>query len=135
MADPTVNSGSGSAEPSFDMLVGLWPRLLLVLSLKPVDQNGVLIVGDTTSLGPFPVELESVHLLGDTRRTHMKRSRHLPFYNPKVKGRPYLECDGDSRLDPIPHSGCTYSVNQEALDLVHCGNKRCTAFHEKVHAI
>ncbi|PKI64952.1 hypothetical protein CRG98_014646 [Punica granatum] len=33
--------------------------------------------------------------------------------------RPYLECDGDSRLDPIPHSSCTGSVSQEALDLVY----------------
>ncbi|PKI52283.1 hypothetical protein CRG98_027325 [Punica granatum] len=31
--------------------------------------------------------LGSVHLPGDARRTHVRRSRHLPFYDPKVEGR------------------------------------------------
>ncbi|OWM72567.1 hypothetical protein CDL15_Pgr013035 [Punica granatum] len=31
--------------------------------------------------------LGSVHLPGDARRTHVKRSRHLPFYDPKIEGR------------------------------------------------
>ncbi|PKI54146.1 hypothetical protein CRG98_025462 [Punica granatum] len=30
--------------------------------------------------------LGSVHLPGNARRTHMRRSRHLPFYDPKVEG-------------------------------------------------
>ncbi|OWM70948.1 hypothetical protein CDL15_Pgr013129 [Punica granatum] len=29
----------------------------------------------------------SVHLRGDARRTHVRRNRHLPFYDPKVEGR------------------------------------------------
>ncbi|PKI58569.1 hypothetical protein CRG98_021032 [Punica granatum] len=32
-------------------------------------------------------QLGSVHLPGDVRRTHVRRSRHLPFYDPKVEGR------------------------------------------------
>ncbi|PKI49663.1 hypothetical protein CRG98_029908 [Punica granatum] len=35
---------------------------------------------NTTRLG-------SVHLPGDVRRTHVRMSRHLPFYDPKIKGR------------------------------------------------
>ncbi|PKI70065.1 hypothetical protein CRG98_009528 [Punica granatum] len=31
--------------------------------------------------------LGSVHLPGDARRTHVRRSRHLSFYDPKVEGR------------------------------------------------
>ncbi|PKI35024.1 hypothetical protein CRG98_044585 [Punica granatum] len=31
--------------------------------------------------------LGSVHLPKDARRTHVRRNRHLPFYDPKVKGR------------------------------------------------
>ncbi|PKI50892.1 hypothetical protein CRG98_028720 [Punica granatum] len=31
--------------------------------------------------------LGSVHLPGDARRTHVRRSRHLPFYDSKVEGR------------------------------------------------
>ncbi|PKI60725.1 hypothetical protein CRG98_018886 [Punica granatum] len=31
--------------------------------------------------------LGSVHLPGDVRRAHVRRSRHLPFYDPKVEGR------------------------------------------------
>ncbi|PKI48568.1 hypothetical protein CRG98_031050 [Punica granatum] len=31
--------------------------------------------------------LGSVHLPGDARRTQVRRSRHLPFYDPKVEGR------------------------------------------------
>ncbi|PKI58967.1 hypothetical protein CRG98_020638 [Punica granatum] len=31
--------------------------------------------------------LGSVHLPGDARRAHVRRSRHLPFYDPKVEGR------------------------------------------------
>ncbi|PKI78386.1 hypothetical protein CRG98_001207 [Punica granatum] len=31
--------------------------------------------------------LVSVHLPGDARRTHVRRSRHLPFFDPKVEGR------------------------------------------------
>ncbi|PKI60448.1 hypothetical protein CRG98_019102 [Punica granatum] len=31
--------------------------------------------------------LGSVHLPGDARRTHVRMSRHLPFYDPKVEGR------------------------------------------------
>ncbi|PKI41315.1 hypothetical protein CRG98_038301 [Punica granatum] len=31
--------------------------------------------------------LGSVHLPGDARRTRVRRSRHLPFYDPKVEGR------------------------------------------------
>ncbi|PKI65185.1 hypothetical protein CRG98_014415 [Punica granatum] len=30
--------------------------------------------------------LGSVHLPGDARRTHVRRSRHLLFYDPKVEG-------------------------------------------------
>ncbi|PKI73754.1 hypothetical protein CRG98_005858 [Punica granatum] len=33
------------------------------------------------------MRLGSVHLLRDARRTHVRRSRHLPFYDPKVEGR------------------------------------------------
>ncbi|PKI40704.1 hypothetical protein CRG98_038904 [Punica granatum] len=35
----------------------------------------------------YPTRLGSVHLPGDARRTRVRRSRHLPFYNPKVEGR------------------------------------------------
>ncbi|PKI65930.1 hypothetical protein CRG98_013679 [Punica granatum] len=35
----------------------------------------------------YATRLGSVHLPGDARRTHVRRSRHLPFYNPKVEGR------------------------------------------------
>ncbi|PKI57106.1 hypothetical protein CRG98_022500 [Punica granatum] len=31
--------------------------------------------------------LRSVHLPGDARRTHVRKSRHLLFYDPKVEGR------------------------------------------------
>ncbi|PKI59457.1 hypothetical protein CRG98_020147 [Punica granatum] len=34
----------------------------------------------------YATRLGSVHLLGDARRTHLRRSRHLPFYDPKVEG-------------------------------------------------
>ncbi|PKI64002.1 hypothetical protein CRG98_015615 [Punica granatum] len=37
---------------------------------------------------PKQTRLGSVHLPGDARRTHVRRSRHLPFYYPKVEGRP-----------------------------------------------
>ncbi|PKI62526.1 hypothetical protein CRG98_017081 [Punica granatum] len=36
---------------------------------------------------PEQKRLGSVHLPGDARRTHVRRSRHLPFYDPKVEGR------------------------------------------------
>ncbi|PKI48236.1 hypothetical protein CRG98_031369 [Punica granatum] len=36
---------------------------------------------------PKQTRLGSVHLPGDVRRTHVRRSRHLPFYDPKVEGR------------------------------------------------
>ncbi|PKI61991.1 hypothetical protein CRG98_017623 [Punica granatum] len=36
---------------------------------------------------PKKTRLGSVHLLGDARRTHVRRSRYLPFYDPKVEGR------------------------------------------------
>ncbi|PKI57279.1 hypothetical protein CRG98_022318 [Punica granatum] len=35
----------------------------------------------------YVTRLGSVHLLGNARRTHVRRSRHLPFYDPKVEGR------------------------------------------------
>ncbi|OWM87922.1 hypothetical protein CDL15_Pgr000339 [Punica granatum] len=35
----------------------------------------------------YAARLGSVHLPGDARRTHLRRSRHLPFYDPKIKGR------------------------------------------------
>ncbi|PKI67253.1 hypothetical protein CRG98_012359 [Punica granatum] len=35
---------------------------------------------------PKQTRLGSVHLPGDARRTHVRRSRHLPLYDPKVKG-------------------------------------------------
>ncbi|PKI39683.1 hypothetical protein CRG98_039926 [Punica granatum] len=35
----------------------------------------------------YATGLGSVHLSGDVRRTHVRRSRHLPFYDPKVEGR------------------------------------------------
>ncbi|PKI65916.1 hypothetical protein CRG98_013687 [Punica granatum] len=37
--------------------------------------------------GAYATRLGSVHLPGDARRTHVRRSRHLPFYDPKVEGR------------------------------------------------
>ncbi|PKI56146.1 hypothetical protein CRG98_023464 [Punica granatum] len=36
---------------------------------------------------PKQTRLGSVHLPGDARRTHVRRSRYLPFYDPKVEGR------------------------------------------------
>ncbi|PKI64509.1 hypothetical protein CRG98_015072 [Punica granatum] len=36
---------------------------------------------------PKQTRLGSVHLPGDARRTHVRRSRHLPFYDPRVEGR------------------------------------------------
>ncbi|PKI63067.1 hypothetical protein CRG98_016518 [Punica granatum] len=35
----------------------------------------------------YATRLGSVHLPGDTRQTRVRRSRHLPFYNPEVEGR------------------------------------------------
>ncbi|PKI33407.1 hypothetical protein CRG98_046204 [Punica granatum] len=35
----------------------------------------------------YATRLGSVHLPGDARRTHVKRGRHLPFYDPKAEGR------------------------------------------------
>ncbi|PKI68257.1 hypothetical protein CRG98_011337, partial [Punica granatum] len=35
----------------------------------------------------YATRLGSIHLPGDARRTHVRRSRHLPFYDPKVEGR------------------------------------------------
>ncbi|PKI71520.1 hypothetical protein CRG98_008037 [Punica granatum] len=35
----------------------------------------------------YTTQLGSVHLPGDARQTHVRRSRHLPFYDPKVEGR------------------------------------------------
>ncbi|PKI48743.1 hypothetical protein CRG98_030865 [Punica granatum] len=42
--------------------------------------------GDSTALD-LRVVNRNVHLPGDARRTRVRRSRHLPFYDPKVKGR------------------------------------------------
>ncbi|PKI50018.1 hypothetical protein CRG98_029589 [Punica granatum] len=36
---------------------------------------------------PKQTRLGSVRLPGDARRTHVRRSRHLPLYDPKVEGR------------------------------------------------
>ncbi|PKI49411.1 hypothetical protein CRG98_030196 [Punica granatum] len=36
---------------------------------------------------PKQTRLGSIHFPGDARRTHLRRSRHLPFYDPKVEGR------------------------------------------------
>ncbi|PKI58287.1 hypothetical protein CRG98_021369 [Punica granatum] len=36
---------------------------------------------------PNATRLGSVHLPGDARRTHVRRSPHLSFYDPKVEGR------------------------------------------------
>ncbi|PKI40630.1 hypothetical protein CRG98_038979 [Punica granatum] len=38
--------------------------------------------------------LGSVHLPGDARRMHVRRSRHLLFYNPKVEGRQVTRAEG-----------------------------------------
>ncbi|PKI60861.1 hypothetical protein CRG98_018734 [Punica granatum] len=35
----------------------------------------------------YATRLLSIHLPGDARRTQVRRSRHLPFYDPKVEGR------------------------------------------------
>ncbi|PKI48295.1 hypothetical protein CRG98_031325 [Punica granatum] len=35
----------------------------------------------------YAMWLGSVHLPGDARRTHVRNSHHLPFYDPKVEGR------------------------------------------------
>ncbi|PKI65349.1 hypothetical protein CRG98_014264, partial [Punica granatum] len=35
----------------------------------------------------YATRLGSIHLPGDVRRTHVRRSRHLPFYDSKVEGR------------------------------------------------
>ncbi|PKI70967.1 hypothetical protein CRG98_008641 [Punica granatum] len=35
----------------------------------------------------YAMRLGSVHLLRDARRTHVRRSRYLPFYDPKVESR------------------------------------------------
>ncbi|PKI50326.1 hypothetical protein CRG98_029280 [Punica granatum] len=35
----------------------------------------------------YATRLRSVHLPGDARQMHVRRSRHLPFYDPKVEGR------------------------------------------------
>ncbi|PKI57277.1 hypothetical protein CRG98_022316 [Punica granatum] len=35
---------------------------------------------------PKQTRLGSIHLPKDARRTHVRRSRHLPFYDPKVEG-------------------------------------------------
>ncbi|PKI58278.1 hypothetical protein CRG98_021360 [Punica granatum] len=64
--------------------------------------------------------LGSVHLPGDARQTRMKRSRHLLFMTRRSRAveslgsrgtRPYLECDGDSRLDLILHSSCMRTLH------------------------
>ncbi|PKI45536.1 hypothetical protein CRG98_034054 [Punica granatum] len=36
---------------------------------------------------PNATRLGSVHIPGEARRTHVRRSRHLSFYDPKVEGR------------------------------------------------
>ncbi|PKI71090.1 hypothetical protein CRG98_008514 [Punica granatum] len=36
---------------------------------------------------PKQTRLGSIHLPGDARRTHVRRNRHSPFYDPKVEGR------------------------------------------------
>ncbi|PKI74108.1 hypothetical protein CRG98_005487 [Punica granatum] len=35
----------------------------------------------------YATRLGSIHRPGDARRAHVRRSRHLPFYDPKVEGR------------------------------------------------
>ncbi|PKI78844.1 hypothetical protein CRG98_000769 [Punica granatum] len=35
----------------------------------------------------YATRLGSIHLPGDARWTRVRRSRHLPFYDPKVEGR------------------------------------------------
>ncbi|PKI26324.1 hypothetical protein CRG98_048987, partial [Punica granatum] len=40
-----------------------------------------------TRADAYATRLGSVHLPGDARRTHVRRSRRLPFYDPKVEGR------------------------------------------------
>ncbi|PKI42990.1 hypothetical protein CRG98_036615 [Punica granatum] len=45
---------------------------------------------------PKQTRLGSVHLPGDARRTHLRRSRHLPFYDPRVEGRQVTRVE-DSR--------------------------------------
>ncbi|PKI62003.1 hypothetical protein CRG98_017589 [Punica granatum] len=46
-----------------------------------------------------------IELPGDIK-TRFTRSIRI-----RLPHRPHSECDGESRLDPIPHSGCTRSVN------------------------
>ncbi|PKI73579.1 hypothetical protein CRG98_006027 [Punica granatum] len=41
----------------------------------------------STHARAYETRLGSVHLPGDERRKHVRRSRHLPFYDPKVEGR------------------------------------------------
>ncbi|PKI55254.1 hypothetical protein CRG98_024354 [Punica granatum] len=42
------------------------------------------------------------------------REKESPF---TVHDPLYLECDGDSRLDPIPHSGCTRSIGSKPREV------------------
>ncbi|PKI59635.1 hypothetical protein CRG98_019972 [Punica granatum] len=42
--------------------------------------------------------LGSVHLPGDARRTYVRRSRHLPFYDPKVEGQQVTRVRGQRGL-------------------------------------
>ncbi|PKH48906.1 hypothetical protein CRG98_050345 [Punica granatum] len=83
---------------------------------EPVGQNGVLTI---------PIGLHwasnswSGRALGCLAAVHTPDPSRLPH-------RHYLEQSGDSRLDPIPHSGCAHSVYMGVLDLVVDGLGRWT---------
>ncbi|PKI52412.1 hypothetical protein CRG98_027193 [Punica granatum] len=48
---------------------------------------------------PKQMRLESVHLPGDAQRMHVRRSRHLPFYDPKVEGRRVTRVRGMGKME------------------------------------
>ncbi|PKI53382.1 hypothetical protein CRG98_026222 [Punica granatum] len=52
----------------------------------------------------YETQLGSVHLPRDARRTHVRRSRHLSFYDPKV------ESHSSNRSDRFPTRTETASV-------------------------
>ncbi|PKI42345.1 hypothetical protein CRG98_037264 [Punica granatum] len=71
---------------------GFPSKHMLVLSLKSRSRSRCCAhpnfnLVEVRNARAYAMRLGSVHLPGEARRTRVKRSRHLPFYDPKVEGR------------------------------------------------
>ncbi|PKI38102.1 hypothetical protein CRG98_041508 [Punica granatum] len=90
-ADPVAPHLAMLIDPIRDLLIRDWNVQRYVGMSMPFPTcmcaPEFRLVGARNARSLNATRLGSVHLPGDARRTHVRRSRRLPFYDPKVEGR------------------------------------------------